>query len=238
LRVTDALRGAAASGGMEVTRIQEYGNSPDEIAASVRTISDYDDRRAALLQQRKELEGREDEGSRRALARLEILETIGPVPFDALLVAASGPELINAAAQLGNYDIDTKRTRILGMSDWIAEDTGREPSLVGAWFATPPVRAAEDFAVKFRNMYEAPPPAIAASAYDLVALAAILGSQEGGPRFDRETLTSETGFAGVGGLFRLRDNGLSERSLEVREVRQRGSRVIDKARESFENLTN
>ena len=238
LRVTDALRGAAASGGMEVTRIQEYGNSPDEIAASVRTISDYNDRRAALLQQRKELEGREDEGSRRALARLEILETIGPVPFDALLVAASGPELINAAAQLGNYDIDTKRTRILGMSDWIAEDTGREPSLVGAWFATPPVRAAEDFAVKFRNMYEAPPPAIAASAYDLVALAAILGSQEGGPRFDRETLTSETGFAGVGGLFRLRDNGLSERSLEVREVRQRGSRVIDKARESFENLTN
>ncbi|MGB0631095.1 MAG: penicillin-binding protein activator [Alphaproteobacteria bacterium] len=237
-RVTDALQRAAAAGGMEVSRIREYGLSADEIATAVRTISDYDDRRAALLEQRKELEGREDEGSRRALERLEILETIGPVPFDTLLVAASGQDLSNMAAQLGNYDIDTKRTRILGLSDWVSDNTGREPSLVGAWFATPPVESAADFAAKFRNMYETSPPAVASSAYDLVALAAILGSQEDGPKFDRDTLTSETGFAGVGGLFRFLNNGLSERSLEVREVQPRGNRVIDPARTRFENLTN
>ena len=237
-RVTDALQRAAAASGMEVSRIREFGVTPDEIAQSIRTISDYDDRGAALLKQREELEGREDEGSRRALERLEILETIGPVPFDALLVAASGDNLINAAAQLGNYDIDTKRTRILGTADWIAEDTGREPSLVGAWFAAPPVDSAADFADKFRRMYETAPPALATAAYDLVALAAILGSQEGGPKFDRETLTSETGFAGVGGLFRFLNNGLSERSLEIREVQTRGNRVIDPALKRFEDLTN
>ena len=237
-RVTDALRTAAGTSGMEVSRVMEFGVTPDEIATAIRTISDYDDRRAALLKQREELEGREDEGSRRALARLEILETIGPVPFDALLVAASGEDLINAAAQLGNYDIDTKRTRILGTADWIAEDTGREPSLVGAWFATPPADSAAGFADKFRRMYETAPPPLATAAYDLVALAAILGSQEGGPKYDRETLTTDTGFAGVGGLFRFLNNGLSERSLEVREVETRGNRVIDDARKRFEDLTN
>ena len=237
-RVADALRGAAATSGMEVSRVMEFGVTPDEIAQSIKIISDYDDRRAALLKQREELEGREDEGSRRALARLEILETIGPVPFDALLVAASGEDLINAAAQLGNYDIDTKRTRILGTADWIAEETGREPSLVGAWFATPPADSAAGFADKFRRMYETAPPPLATAAYDLVALAAILGSQEDGPKFDRETLTTETGFAGVGGLFRFLNNGLSERSLEVREVETRGNRVIDDARQRFEDLTN
>ena len=82
------------------------------------------------------------------------------------------------------------------------------------------------------------PPAIAASAYDLVALAAILGSQENGPKFDQTTLTSESGFAGVGGLFRFLNNGSSERSLEIREVQNRGSRVIDPARKRFGNNAN
>ena len=67
---------------------------------------------------REDLEGREDEGSRSALERSDILETLGPTPFDALLAAASGNDLINAAAQLGNYDIDTKRTRILEHQPW------------------------------------------------------------------------------------------------------------------------
>ena len=146
--------------------------------------------------------------------------------------------MINAAAQLGNYDIDTKRTRILGTSDWVAEGTGREPSLVGAWFATPPMDATANFADKFRKIYETSPPAIAASAYDLVALAAILGSQENGPKFDQATLTAESGFAGVGGLFRFLNNGSSERSLEIREVQTRGSRVIDPARKRFGNRAN
>ena len=159
---------------------------------------------------------------------------VHPVPFDALLVAASGEDLINAAAQLGNYDIDTKRTRILGTADWIAEDTGREPSLVGAWFATPPADSAAGFADKFRRMYETAPPPLATAAYDLVALAAILGSQEGGPKYDRETLTTDTGFAGVGGLFRFLNNGLSERSLEVREVETRGWDSVVECARAFE----
>ena len=238
VRVSDALRETAAGRGMEVTRIREYGTTPKQIAQAVRGISDYDYRRAALLEQRAKLKGSEDEGSRRALARLGILETIGSVPFDALLVAASGDNLINVAAQLGNYDIDPKRTRILGTADWAEGNTGREPSLVGAWFATPPVDATADFTTKFGKIYGKAPPPLASSAYDLVSLAAILGAQEGGPRFDRKTLTSKTGFTGVGGLFRFLSSGLVERSLEIRKVQTRGTRVIDPALKRFENSSN
>lgn len=231
--VVKTLRLAAMASGMEVTRIREYGNTPEEIAEAIRTISDYDDRRNALLKLRDDLKGREDEGSRSALERLQILETLGPIPFDALLVAASGGDLINAAAQLGNYDIDTKRTRILGTSAWAIESTGREPSLVGAWFATPPLDASSGFSIKFRDMFDITPPAIASSAYDLVALAAILGSRDGGPDYGQDTLTSKSGFAGVSGLFRFKSNGLVERGLEVREVQTRGSRVLHPARDQF-----
>ncbi|CAN0472683.1 unnamed protein product, partial [Laminaria digitata] len=199
---------------------------------------DYDLRRAGLLEQKKAVAGRTDEGAKRALARLEILDTVGPVAFDALLVATSENELVNMAAQLGNFDIDTKRVRLLGLASWAADGTGREPALVGGWFAAPPATVDNDFTRSFRAMYETAPHPLGANAYDLVALAAILGSQEGGAKYDAATLTSETGFAGISGLFRFLPDGLSQRSLEVREVTTDGNKLVDPAQKSFQSLTN
>ena len=137
------------------------------------------------------------------------------------------------AAQLGNFDIDTKRVRLLGLASWAAEGTGREPALVGGWFATPPAARDNDFARNFRAIYEKEPHPLGANAYDLVALAAILSSQAGGAKYDKATLTSPTGFAGISGLFRFLPNGLSERGLEVREVTPGGSKMIDQALKNF-----
>jgi branched-chain amino acid transport system substrate-binding protein len=237
-RALEAVRQAAANAGMELVRSREYGPSTDEIVQAVRIIGDYATRRAALLAQKKALVGREDEISKRALARLDILDTFGPVAFDALFVAASGSELVNMAAQLGNFDVDSKKVRILGLASWAAAGTGREPSLVGSWFAAPPAGSVREFDRNFRAMFESAPHPLGQTAYDLVALAAILGSQEGGAKFDRDTLTSESGFAGIGGLFRFLPDGTAERSLEVREVGPNESKIVDPARESFESLTN
>lgn len=237
-RVQDAARLAAAAAGIELVRTQEFGPSTDDIVRAARTIGDYDTRRAALLAQKEALAGRTDEVSKRALARLEILDTFGPVPFDGLLVATSEGELVNMAAQLGNFDIDTKRVRLLGLASWAADGTGREPALVGGWFAAPPATGDNEFTRSYRAMYETEPHPLAANAYDLVALAAILGSQEGGAKYDSATLTSETGFAGISGLFRFLPGGSSERSLEVREVTPSGNKIVDPARKSFQNLTN
>ena len=142
------------------------------------------------------------------------------------------------AAQIGNFDIDTKRVRLLGLASWATDGTGREPSLVGGWFAAPPATSDNDFTRSYRAMYETQPHPLAANAYDLAAVAAILASQEGGAKYDRATLTSETGFAGISGLFRFLPNGLSERSLEVREVTASGNKIVDPAQKIFESLTN
>lgn len=237
-RALEAAQRAAANSGIELVRSREFGASADEIAAAVRGIGDYNIRRRALLDQKEALAGLEDEVSKRALARLDILETFGPIAFDALLVAASGPELVNTAAQLGNFDIDTKKVRILGLSSWAASGTGREPSLVGSWFAAPPAGSVQEFDRNFTAMFESPPHALGRVAYDLVALAAILGSLDGGPKFDRETLTAPAGFAGIGGLFRFTVDGVAERSLEVRELTPDGSKIADPAQKSFGGPTN
>jgi hypothetical protein len=205
---------------------------------AVREIGDYDIRRRALLVKKEILSRREDEVSRRAFARLNILDTFGPIAFDALLVAASGSELVNLAAHLGDYDLDTKKVRILGLSSWAAKGTGREPSLVGSWFAAPPSELLEEFDQNFTSTFESAPHELGRTAYDLVALAAILGAQEGGFNFDRKTLTASSGFAGIGGLFRFTTQGISERSLEVHELTQGGSRTVDTAVTRFRDPAN
>lgn len=238
VRVRAALQNTVTALGLPPARTVYYGSSTEDIARAVRSISGYESRRAALLAQRKALAASEDEGSRRALERLKSLDTFGPIGFDGLVVAASGTQLTEVAAQLGNFDIETKRTRLLGLSSWAAEGTGREPALVGAWFAAAPQKTALDVGRDFKAMFGADMHPLATSAFDLTALAAILAARDDGPHFDRDTLTGPNGFSGVSGLFRFRPDGLPERGLEVREVEPWGSKVIEPAPVSFENPTN
>ena len=228
-RVHGALRGAAAALGLDLVRVEYFDDDPERTARAVRSIGDYDRRRRDLQNQIKALHNATDEVSRRTLAQLEKLETFGPVPFDALVVAASGAKLTEVAAQLGNYDIDTKTVRLLGIASWGAPGTGREPALVGAWYADTPNAANTEFSRTFRAMYEADPHPRAVDAYDITALAAILASRDSTDRFSAEILTNSSGFAGSGGLFRFMPDGLPERALEVREIHADGTKLVDPA---------
>ena len=237
-RVKSALESVAAELRMAPPRIAFFGSDTSSIVRAVRSIGDYENRRAALLAQRRSLEGSDDEVSRRTLDRLKALETFGPVPFDSLVVAASGTELTEVAAQLGNFDIDTKRVRLLGLSSWIAEGTGREPALVGAWFAAEPQGQTVEYSLQFKDIFGTDPHPLSTASFDLTALAAILAARDDRGRFGREILTDPSGFVGISGLFRFLPNGLPERGLEVREVEPWGSKTIDPAPETFVRITN
>lgn len=237
-RVRTQIQKTLGELGLEPARIVVFAGTTAGMGEAVRLISDYDERHAALLSQRRQLEAAGDEVSRRTLDRLKGLETYGPPPFDGLFVAASGTQLTEMAAQLANYDIDTKRVRLLGLSSWIAPSTGRDPKLIGGWFAVEPRAVADDFKRDFKAMYGSDPHPLSSAAFDLTALAAILAQVRSGARFDRDALTHESGFAGISGLFRFLPNGLPERGLEVREVELRGSKVVDPAPKSFDKVIN
>ena len=232
-RALDTAQKATSKNGIELVATRKFGKTPTSIADAIQQISDYKSRRGALLEQRQMLSAKEDEVSKRALIRLNLMETIGALPFDGLFIATSGLNLVQVAALLSNFDIDTKYAKLLGLSSWGAHDTGKEPALVNAWFAAPPIDADDEFIRKFQRFYGEKPHPLGSLVYDLVALAAIIGSNKKKPRFDRKTLTSETGFLGAGGLFRLLPNGTSERSLEIREVKLSGNRLLMPARTSF-----
>jgi ABC-type branched-subunit amino acid transport system substrate-binding protein len=236
--VVQALQQAAQDNGAKVTRVRLYDPQTSDFTELVKDLASYDQRRQALLLQRKELEGRDDEISRRALQRLERLQTLGELPFDALLIAEGGKKLQAIAALLPFYDVDPNRVRMLGTGQWDEPGLGAEPALVGGWFAAPPPEARADFERQFEQAYERPPPRLATLAYDATALAAVLAKGEGGPDFGAKALTKPSGYYGRDGIFRFLADGIAERGLAVLQVRPKGAQVVGPPPEAFQAAIN
>jgi hypothetical protein len=231
--VLGALRAVTDASGANITNIQFYNPNTQDFAPAVRQLARYESRRQALLAQRAELEKRGDEVARRALQRLESLETIGDLPFEALLIADGGKRLQNIAAHLPFYDIDPARVRMLGTGQWDEPGIGAEPALIGGWFAAPEPKNRAGFEDRYESVYGKKPPRLATLAYDATALAVVLAQSEGGPDFSIATLTAPSGFAGRDGIFRFGADGAVERGLAVLEVQRQDFKVIDKAPEVF-----
>lgn len=238
--VVAAARAATIRYGSQLARIGFYDPEAADVSAEVRQFADYDERHRALLAQRQALAARDDEAAKRALKRLDGLDTLGPPEFDAVLVPESGKRILTVAPMLAYFDVDPAEVRFLGTSAW--EDPGllREPTLQGGWFPVPQRELWLNFAARYRDTFDATPTRIAGLAYDATALAAVLAQRALAagrePRFGADELTQTSGFAGINGLFRLRPDGTNERSLAVMTIENGGFATVDPAPQSFQQL--
>ena len=230
-----ALRRAVLEGGGELGQTLFYPPDQADPSSVVRQIAAYDQRTAALARERARLEQRpDDEQARRELERLATLDTLGPPPFDAIMIADGGDRLRSVASLLTFFDVDPAAVRFLGTMRW--QDDPRvlaEPALQQGWFAASAPESLAQFERRFEAAYGRPPqqPALVALAYDATALAAIVASED--RRFDDLSLTNAQGFAGATGLFRLRPDGLADHGLAILEVAGGGARMIDPPPASF-----
>ncbi len=234
--VIKALRGIAEKQGLEIVRIETYDPMTNDFSSIVRALADYDQRRQALLNQRAELKGKDDEISVRALERLKRLQTIGDLPYGALLLAEGGKRLQAIAALLPFYDIDPGKIRMIGTGQWDQSGLGAEPALSGGWYAAPSPGDRKAFEAQYKKVYGSTPPRLATLAYDASALAALLARSGPEKAFSREAITAAVGFSGRDGIFRFLPNGSVERGLAVLQLRAHGARVIGPAPRAFSGL--
>ena len=181
--------------------------------------------------------GRSDEAAQRALARLQGVETIGELPFDAILLPASGQQLLSVAPLLAYYDVDPSEVRFLGTALWEDPQLLSEPTLQGGWFPAPPPTLWKAFRDRYQQSFGDTPPRVASLAYDAVALAAVLdqrGEREGAfVAYTQDAITQTLGFAGIDGIFRFLPSGQVQRGLAVLELRRAGFIERDPAPGSF-----
>jgi ABC-type branched-subunit amino acid transport system substrate-binding protein len=233
--VADTVRAVVPASGGEVKQIAYYDPSGNNLEEVVRRLADFDRRQAALAEERRALAGKTDEVSQLALKRLERLETLGEVEFDAIFLPEQGPRLTQAATLLPFFDIDTGRVQLLGTMLWATRGLEREPALVGGLYPAPAPETSRDFANRYRQAFGVAPGPLANHGYDAMALAAVLARSGSADPFRVAALTDPAGFSGVDGIFRFRPNGLSERSFAIMQIGKDGAEVVRAAPTSFQD---
>jgi len=186
-RVEETLRAIAPAVGVDFAYVARYSTADTQtLTPIVRRLADYDARHKALLEERQKYEGKTDPESVQALKRLENRDTIGDVDFDAVLIPEGGTALHAIAPLLAFFDIDPRKVRMLGTTQWDDPAVATEPSLVGAWFPAAPPAARRAFEDLYRKTYGEAPSRIAALAYDATALAAVIARRRGADHARRQ----------------------------------------------------
>ena len=107
------------------------------------------------------------------------------------------------------------------------------PGLQGAWFALPDPGLSAQFRARYQAAYGTGPHPLAGLAYDGVAAVGALVSAGQSDALTGRALTRPSGFAGVGGIFRLLPNGTNERGLAVAQIQNSQVAILDPAPRSF-----
>ena len=224
----DTARKAAAACGIEITKLAVY--NPTFINFEPYVLSVLPDSFASKKKYADEKEKDKKKSEKENLEpEIPIAEQLD---FDALFIADDGNRLKSIASLFGLYDVTPKDVMFLGMSTWYEPSLTNEGALLGGRFAALPSSGFEAFSAKYKETYGRTPVRLASLAYDAVALASVLPQTLG---LSEESLTSSRGFMGTDGLFRLRQDGSSERLLGVFQIAGKNNfRVLEKPASSFE----
>jgi outer membrane PBP1 activator LpoA protein len=222
-RASNAFMRAVQANGGKVTAIETYPRDPKRLAAAARRVTNYEARVAKVAQA----------GVVRADGTVApVQQRLGPVAFQALLIADSGsvaPRFLPALQQFGATGV-----RLLGTELWNSEPgLARIAGMHGSWFAAVPDNRFQQLANRYRAKFGGQPSRLASMGYDAVLLVNSIGERwRIGDPFPRSALDDDEGFAGIDGIFRFR-GGLAERGLEVQQIGPGGFSTVSPAPRAF-----
>jgi ABC-type branched-subunit amino acid transport system substrate-binding protein len=170
-------------------------------------------------------------GTDRAGPARAIAQALGSA--DALLLADDGDAVVATADALTAAGANLRNIQLLGTGLWDNPRVFASPALQGGLYAAPDPSGFRSFSNRYRTKFGSEPVRTATLAYDAVALVAALARTQGGQRFSPEVLTNPSGFAGIDGLFRFRQDGTNERGLAVMRVTSGGGVPVAGSPKSF-----
>jgi ABC-type branched-subunit amino acid transport system substrate-binding protein len=130
--------------------------------------------------------------------------------------------------------INPATTQYIGLARWdIPPATLALPGVQGAWFALPDPGPNQQFQSRFKAAYGGVPPIYAGFAYDGIAAIGAIAKRGGAGSLNAASLTQNAGFVGVGGIFRFRSDGSTDRGLAVAQIQNSTLVIVDPAPNNF-----
>lgn len=122
----------------------------------------------------------------------------------------------------------------IGLTRWdIPSATLSLSGVQGGWFALPDPALSRQFEARYTAAYGSAPHPIAALGYDGIAAVGALLRTGGANALTTASLTQGSGFLGVNGAFRLRNDGTNERALAIASIQNNEVVIIDPAPRGF-----
>ncbi len=164
------------------------------------------------------------------LDNLSKTDTLGNLPYDAVLFLGNGNDTKSIASFLRYYGVDSHKVRFYGTILWDGSDITNDFIMYGAKYATLP-EISEDFSNLYEQISGKTPNRLATFGYDATNLAiGMIYSDKSNAAY----LLDPSGYMGIDGLFRLKPTGESERALRVVQIN--GDKSISTIREAAQNF--
>ncbi len=166
----------------------------------------------------------------RQLDRLSKSDTLGPVPYDAVLFLGTADDTKSLASFMRYYGVSARDARFYGTTLWDGTNIASDLTMTGAKYAAMP-----DISPEFIHIYEqisgTTPSRLASFGYDAANMAmGVIYS----PKSDAAYLLDPSGYIGSSGLIRLKPAGMSERALRI--VSLSGDGTVQTVRNAPENF--
>lgn len=155
--------------------------------------------------------------------------------FDTVLIADGARLAALAAGELRPRGAGT--TQLIGTELLSGEaSVTRTSALRGSWFSAVSDARFKRFSDSYSSRFGSQPFRIATLGYDSVLLTLrVARDWRVGSNFPTSQLRASDGFLGLDGAFRFSRNGVVERAMEVREVRDGEVVIVDAAPSKFDN---
>lgn len=156
------------------------------------------------------------------LERLSKTDTLGKVPYDAVLFLGNGDDSKNLASFLRYYGVDSRAAKFYGTAMWEGSDIVNDFTMQGAKYAILP-ETSQDFSNLYEQVSGNKPNRLATFGYDAANMA--IGMIYS-PKSEVAYLLDPSGYIGTDGLFRLKPTGESERALRIVKISGNGELEI------------
>ncbi len=178
----------------------------------------------------EELSGELKSNLSHQLEHISRSETLGKIPYDAILFLGNGDDSKKLASFLRYYGISNRDIKFYGTTLWHDSAVTSDFTMAGAKYATLP-EISDSFIALQDMVLGTRPDYLSAFGYDAANLAlGMIYSQKSGPAY----FFDPSGYIGAFGAFRIQPTGESERALRIMELDGSGTpKTIKNAPNNF-----
>ena len=196
-----------------------YRQDSSNAREAIKQLGKYELRRQELERQKKILQNKTDNISKKALKKIEKFETIGALDFTHVIIADYNIRLLEIVPLLPFYDIDPNNIQFVGTGVWDDDAFFDEPSLQRAIFPGVSKEKRRIFINEYISAYYSEPIRTSTIMYDLVGLLSYFIEN----KLDLESIftllnNQQLSFQGIDGKFSF-ENNLIKRDLNILQIK-------------------